>query len=43
MMIYAVQPFTAKLIVLWSVGGLIEMIITGAIVGAIYGSSKTRT
>ena len=43
MMIYAVQPFTAKLIVLWSVGGLIEMIITGAIVGAIYGSGKTRT
>jgi len=36
MMIYAVQPFTAKLIVLWSVGGLIEMIVTGAMVGAIY-------
>jgi len=36
LMIYAVQPFPAKLIVLWSVGGLIEMIIVGAIVGAIY-------
>jgi hypothetical protein len=24
LMIFAVQPFTAKLIVLWSVGGLIE-------------------
>ena len=38
-----VQPFTAKLIVLWSVSGSIEMIITGAIVGAIYGSGTTRT
>ncbi|MGH8092414.1 MAG: hypothetical protein ACREIF_02930 [Chthoniobacterales bacterium] len=42
MMIYAVQPFTAKLIVLWSVGGLIEMIVTGAIVGGIYGSGKNQ-
>ena len=33
---YAVQPLPARLIVYWSVGGLIEMIVTGAIVGAIY-------
>ena len=33
MMMYAVQPLPAKLIVYWSVGGLIEMIVTGAIVG----------
>ncbi len=31
---YAVQPLPARLIVYWSVGGLIEMIVTGAIVGA---------
>jgi hypothetical protein len=41
-MIYAVQPSAGKLIVLWSVGCLIEMIITGAIVGAIYGSGKAQ-
>ena len=34
--IYAIQPFPGKLIVYGSVGGLIEMIIVGAIVGAIY-------
>ena len=34
--IYAVQPFPGKLIVYGSVSGLIEMIIVGAIVGAIY-------
>ncbi len=34
--IYAAQPFPAKLLVLISVGGFIEMIVTGAIVGAIY-------
>ena len=34
--IYAVQPFPGKLIVYGSVGGLVEMIIVGAIVGAIY-------
>ncbi len=33
---YAVQPFPGNLIVYGSVGGLIEMIIVGAIVGAIY-------
>jgi hypothetical protein len=34
--IYAVQPFPGKLIVYGSISGLIEMIITGTIVGAIY-------
>jgi len=34
--VYTVQPFPGKLIVYGSVGGLIEMIIVGAIVGAIY-------
>jgi hypothetical protein len=34
--IYAVQPFPGKLLVLGSIGGLIEMIIAGVIVGAIY-------
>ena len=33
---YAVQPFPGKLIVYGSISGLIEMIITGTIVGAIY-------
>src|SRR6266704_7018242 len=39
--IYAVQPFPGKLIVYGSVGGLIEMIIVGAIVGAIYKPGAT--
>jgi hypothetical protein len=34
--IYATQPFAAKLLVLISIGGFIEMIVTGVIVGAIY-------
>ena len=34
--VYAVQPFPGKLLIYASIGGLIEMIITGAIVGAIY-------
>jgi hypothetical protein len=33
---YAVQPFPGKLIFYGSTAGLIEMIVTGAIVGAIY-------
>jgi hypothetical protein len=37
---YAVQPFPGKLIVYGSVGGLIEMIIVGAMVGAIYRPSS---
>jgi len=34
--IYATQPFPVKLLVLVSIGGFIEMIVTGVIVGAIY-------
>jgi hypothetical protein len=41
--IYAVQPFPGKLIVYGSVSGLIEMIIVGAIVGAIYKPAAART
>jgi len=40
---YAVQPFPGKLIVYGSIGGLIEMIIVGAIVGAIYKPAAART
>ncbi len=36
LLLYAVAPFPGKLIVYGSVSGLIEMIIVGAIVGAIY-------
>ncbi|MCI0400230.1 MAG: hypothetical protein L0Y67_05145 [Gammaproteobacteria bacterium] len=36
MIFYAVQPLPAKLIVDWSIGGLLEMIIGGVIVAAIY-------
>ena len=36
MAIYAVQPFPGKLLVYGSIGGLVEMVIVGAIVGAIY-------
>jgi len=41
--IYATQPFPAKLLVLISIGGFIEMIVTGVIVGAIYKSAAART
>src|SRR5437667_12845074 len=41
--IYAIQPFPGKLIVYGSIGGLIEMIIVGAIVGAIYKPAAART
>src|SRR5947208_14288564 len=34
--IYATQPFPVKLLVLVSIGGFIEMIVTGVIVGPIY-------
>src|SRR5205809_3231580 len=34
--IYATQPFPVKLLVLVSIGGFIEMIVTCVIVGAIY-------
>src|SRR5437667_9966138 len=40
---YAVQPFPGKLIVYASVGGRIELIIVGAIVGAIYKPASART
>jgi hypothetical protein len=40
--IYAVQPFPGKLIVYGSISGLIEMIIVGAIVGAIYKPGSAR-
>jgi len=36
MAMYVVQPFPGKLILYGSASDLIEMIITGAIVGAIY-------
>ncbi len=41
--IYATQPFSAKFLVLTSVGGFIEMIVTGVIVGAIYKPAVART
>lgn len=41
--IYATQPFPAKLLVLISIGGFIEMIVTGVIVGAIYKPAVART
>jgi hypothetical protein len=40
---YAVQPFPGKLIVYGSISGLIEVIIVGAIVGAIYKPAAART
>jgi len=40
---YATQPFPAKLLVLISVGGFIEMIVTGVIVVAIYKPAVART
>jgi hypothetical protein len=40
--IYAVQPFPGKLILYGSVSRLIEMIIVGAIVGAIYKPAVAR-
>ncbi len=33
---YAVQPLPFALVVLWSVGGLIEMMLAGAIAAVIY-------
>ena len=41
--IYATQPFPARFLVLVSVGGFIEMIVTGVIVGAIYKPAAVRT
>jgi len=42
-MFNATQPFPAKLLVVISVGGFIEMIVTGLIVGAIYKPAAART
>jgi hypothetical protein len=42
MAIYAVQPFPGQMLVYGSIGGLIEMVIVGAIVGAVY-KPKTTT
>ena len=39
--IYATQPFPARLLVLTSIGGFIEMIVTGVIVGAVYKPEST--
>ena len=39
---YAVQPIPGKVILYGSVGGLIEMIIVGAMVGAIYKPATPR-
>jgi len=41
--IYATEPFSSKFLVLTSVGGFIEMIVTGVIVGAIYKPTVART
>ena len=41
--VYAVQPFPGNLLIYASIGGLIEMVITGAIVGAIYKRPAART
>jgi hypothetical protein len=41
--VYAVQPFPGKLLFYASIGGLVEMVITGAIVGAIYKPAAART
>ena len=41
--IYATQPFSSKLLVLVSIGGFIEMIVTGVIVGAIYKPAPARS
>jgi len=39
---YAVQPIPGKLIVYGSIGGLIEMVIVGAMVGGIYKPKSAR-
>ena len=40
---YAVQPIPGKLIFYGSLSGLIEMILVGAMVGAIYKPAQTQT
>jgi hypothetical protein len=39
---YAVQPIPGKLILYGSIGGLVEMIIVGALVGAIYKPASAK-
>lgn len=39
---YAVQPIPGKLVLYGSIGGLIEMMIVGAIVGALYKPAPAR-
>jgi hypothetical protein len=41
LMMYYLQPFPGKLIAYWTLGGLIEMIVAGAIIGSIYKPSPT--
>jgi hypothetical protein len=36
MIVYAVQPFPGNLMLYWGIGAIIEMIVAGAIAGAIY-------
>ena len=43
MMIYAAQPFPGKLMVFWTLGGFVEMIGVGTIVGAIYPRREVGT
>jgi hypothetical protein len=40
---YAVQPIPGKLILYGSIGGLVEMVIVGAMVGAIYKPASAQT
>jgi hypothetical protein len=40
---YAVHPYTLNIVVYWSLGVIVEMAITGAIVGAIYKPSTATT
>src|SRR5215467_15874649 len=40
---YAVQPIPGKLILYGSIGGIIEMVIVGAMIGAIYKPGSART
>jgi hypothetical protein len=40
---YSVQPIPGKLILYGSIGGLVEMIIVGAMVGAIYKPASAQT
>jgi hypothetical protein len=40
---FVVQPLTRTILLGWSIGGLVEFAIAGAIVGAIYKPSTTTT